>query len=159
LQITIRKTEVQDIPSILVLIQEFVAHENLSAFLEISEKGLFEAMFGKDSFVSGLIAFDSETPVAYALFYPTFSSFRGQKSVYLEDIFITKEYRNHGIGNNLLREIAIAGKKMGAVRMDFQVLKSNESAIAFYKKHGALIDEEERHFKFVDTAFTNLLKK
>ncbi len=159
MQVNIKKAEPQDIRVILTLMREFAVHENLSEFLEISKDALSEVMFGKDSFVHGLIAFDSQTPIAYALFYQSFSSFRGQKSVYLEDIFITKEYRKRGIGKKLLKETAQVGKEMGAVRMDFQALKSNDSAIAFYKNHGALVDKEERHFKFVDEAFTNLLNK
>ena len=56
----------------------------------------------------------------------------------------------------MLKEIARIGKKRGAVRMDFQVLDWNTPAINFYKKHGAIIDEEERHFRFIDEAFEKL---
>ncbi len=40
--------------------------------------------------------------------------------------------------------------------MDFQVLEWNQPAIGFYKKLGAVIDKDERHFKFVDDNFRNL---
>ena len=40
--------------------------------------------------------------------------------------------------------------------MDFQVLEWNTPAVNFYKKHGAIMDEDERHFKFTDEAFERL---
>ncbi|MCB1024726.1 MAG: GNAT family N-acetyltransferase [Acidobacteria bacterium] len=145
-----------DLRAIIELMREFAEYESLVDYLEVTEERLSEVMFGTDSFVKGLLAFNGETPIAYALFYHSFSSFRGQKSVYLEDIFITKEYRRSGIGRQLLREVAKAGKETGAERMDFQVLKWNTPAIDFYKKHGASIDSEERHVKFTDNAFQKL---
>lgn len=158
MKIQITKTKDTDIPAILKLMHEFAQYENLLEYLEINEKNLNEVMFGKNAFVKGLMAFDDETPIAYAFFYPTFSSFRGQKSVYLEDIFITAKYRKYGIGEKMLKEIARIGKAFGAVRMDFQVLEWNMPAVNFYKKHGALVDEDEKHFKFVDEAFKTLAK-
>ncbi len=154
-----RRAAENDLGSILKLLYEFAEYEDLSDFLEITEEKLHDAMFGERSFLRALIALDQETPIAYALFYPAFLSFRGQRSVYLEDIFITQKYRNCGIGEKMLCEVAKIGKEdFGAARMDFQVLKSNKAAIKFYKKHGALIDGDERHFKFVDLAFEDLTK-
>ena len=156
MKLHIVKTKKTDIPAILELMREFAEYENLLDFLEVTKENLEEVMFGKNSFVQSLLAFDGKAPIAYAFFYRTFSSFRGQRSVYLEDIFITEKYRKYGIGEKILREIARIGKEFGAVRMDFQVLEWNTPAINFYKKHGAIMEEDERHFKFVDEAFEKL---
>lgn len=158
MNIKIKKTEIHDIPAIIELMREFAEDSNLLEYLEVTKSDLRQVIFGENLFVKSLIAFDDDTPIAYTFFYPTFSSFRGQKSVYLEDIFITKTYRKYGIGEKMLKEIARIGRDFGAERMDFQVIKWNESAIGFYKKHGALMDEDERHFKFVDEAFQELCK-
>lgn len=159
MDIQTRRAAEDDLGSILKLLYEFAEYEDLLDFLEITEEKLHDAMFGERAFLKGLIALDRETPIAYALFYPAFLSFRGQRSVYLEDIFITQKYRSCGIGEQMLREVAKIGKEeFGAVRMDFQVLKWNKAAIKFYKKHGAIFDSDERHFKFVDLAFEGLTK-
>lgn len=146
----------KDIPVIIELMREFAEYEYLLEYLEITERKLYEAMFGERGFVKCLIASDDEKPVAYALFYLNFASFRGQIGIYLEDIYITENYREHGLGEMMLRQIARIGKAGGAVRMDFQVLDWNAPAINFYKKHGACVDEAERHFKFTDEAFDRL---
>lgn len=156
MNIQIKKAKSVDIPAIIKLMREFAEFENLSDSLEVNQENLRDAMFGENAFVEGLIAFDDETPVAYAIFLPYFSSFRGQRSVYLEDIYITENYRKNGLGEKMLKEIARIGKEKGAVRMDFQVLDWNAPAISFYKKHGAVIDDSERHLKFTDEAFQKL---
>lgn len=144
------------IPAIIELMREFAEYEYLQDFLEITEEKLFEAVFGENGFVECLVATSDEKPFAYALFYLNFSSFRGQTGVYLEDIFIRKDFRKYGVGELMLKQIARIGRENGAVRMDFQVLDRNTPAINFYKKHGAVMNESERHFKFTDEAFEKL---
>jgi GNAT superfamily N-acetyltransferase len=156
MELSIRQASKTDLSHIIGLMCEFAAFENLSQFLEITAEKLNEAIFGANSFVDVLVAFNGGKRIGYAIFFPYFSSFRGQKSVYLEDIYITEKYRKFGIGEKMLREIARIGKEFGAVRMDFQVLDWNESAISFYKKHGAEFHESERHFLFSGTAFEKL---
>jgi ribosomal protein S18 acetylase RimI-like enzyme len=152
----IKKASESDVSKIIELLREFAEYENLSDSFEITEEKLFDAMFGERKIVEGLVCFDGENLVAYAIFYPNFASFRGQRGVYLEDIYLKPECRGKKIGAAMLKEIARYGREIGAVRMDFQVLDRNESAIKFYKKLGAVKDEAERHFKFTDEAFQNL---
>lgn len=152
----IETAQEQHIPAIITLMREFAEYENLLEFLEITEEKLYNALFGESGFVECLIATSDEMPVAYALYYLNFSSFRGQTGVYLEDIFIKEDFRKYGIGELMLKQIARSGKDEGAVRMDFQVLDWNAPAINFYKKHGAEMDESERHFKFTGEAFEKI---
>ncbi len=154
--VQIFKTKPSDIPHIIAMLREFADQTNLSDYCKVNEESLQNIMFGEDSFVEGLIAFDDETPIAYAIFFPHFASFKGQRSVYLEDIYIKPEFRNFGIGKKLLREIARVGKTQNATRIDFQVSDSNEKGINFYKKLGAVCNLDETHFKFDDEAFQNL---
>lgn len=154
----IRKAENIDIPALLELMREFAEFEKLSQFLEITEEKLREALFGEGAFAKCLVAADGEKIFAYAIYFPHYSSFRGQTSVYLEDIFISENYRGAGAGEKLIREVAKSGKLFGAERMDFQVLEWNAPAVGFYKKLGAAIDTQERHFKITDEAFIKLAR-
>ncbi len=149
----IRNIVETDMPAVIELLHEFAAFEKLSHILEVTEKRLHQAMFGDAAFVEGLIAEDETAPVGHALFYPHFASFRGQRGLYLEDIYIKPEYRGQGAGEAMLREIARIAASRGYERIDFQVLEWNTPAVKFYKKLGAVRDIDERHFKFTDTAF------
>lgn len=152
----IREVQDSDVSVIISLLADFAAFENLSDLLTITEEDLREAMFGESSFVEGLICELEGETAGFAIFYPRFSSFRGQRGYYLEDIYIDSAFRGRGLGEALLKSIAKKGKTRGFERIDFQVLEWNFAAIEFYKALGAVIDEEDKHLKFVDSAFDRL---
>ena len=156
MQVTIRSITEQDLVSVVALMRDFAEFEGFLDYFEASEQSLQAAMFGPQGFVEGLIAFDRDKPVAYALFYPNFASFRGERGLYLEDLYISSEYRRHNLGEKLLREIARVARSRGLVRIDFLVLDWNMPAVKFYLKHGAEHNEGENHFKFAGDAFLRL---
>ncbi len=152
----IEKAAEKNIPQIIALLREFAGYENLSEYCEITEAKLEIALFGEGKVADAIVAFDGETLIGYAIFYPNFSTFRGQRGMYLEDIYITKDFRGKGVGEKMLKHIAKIAKSRGFERIDFQVLEWNAPAVKFYEKLGAQRNDEERHFKFSDKAFQNL---
>ena len=158
MEITFDQAAETDVPQIVELMREFAEFENLSADCEITAEKLAAAMFGENSFVECLTAKSGEILIGYAIFYPHFSSFRGQRGFYLEDIYIREEFRGLRIGEKMLGQIALNGKARGFERIDFQVLEWNAPAVGFYKKLGAAVNEDERHFKFDGAAFENLFR-
>ena len=155
-EITINKAVENDIPQILSLLREFAEYENLLDYLEVTEERLKAALFGENKIAEAIVAFDDETAIGYAIFFPHFSTFRGQRGIYLEDIFISKDFRGKGVGEMMLKYIATLAKSRGFERIDFQVLEWNAPAIRFYEKLGAERNDEDRHFKFSDDAFEDL---
>lgn len=156
MELSIKNVERGDLGQIVELVREFAAFEKLSEFCQITEGRLESAMFGSDAVVEGLIALDGERAIGYALFFPNFSSFRGHRGFYIDDIYINVDYRGKGIGERMLKQIARMAKKRGFERIDFLVLEWNTPAVKFYEKLGALRDPDERHFKFTDEAFLRL---
>ncbi|MBK8809206.1 MAG: GNAT family N-acetyltransferase [Acidobacteria bacterium] len=144
------------VPAIVGMMREFAIFEKLEQFFEITEDRLRIALFGETKIAEALVAFDGDTPAAYAVFYPNFATFRGQRGFYLEDVYIREAYRGQRLGERILREIARLGRERGYERIDFHVLNWNEPAIGFYKKLGANDDPEDLHFKFTDQAFEAL---
>lgn len=156
MNLVIRNIVPADIAIVISLVHEFAAFESLTDYCEVTKERLYAAMFGSQAMVEGLIAVDDETPIGYALFYPNFSSFRGQRGLYLEDIYLNSVYRGRGIGETMLREIALVAVSRGFERIDLMVDDGNAAAIKFYKRLGAVRDGDERHFKFRDEAFAQL---
>jgi GNAT superfamily N-acetyltransferase len=152
----IKKAEPASIPQIIVLMREFAEFENLLDFCELTEERLRIALFGETKVADAVIVFADDAPIGYAVFYPNFATFRGQRGLYLEDIFITEEFRGRGVGEMILKHLAQEAKTRGYERIDFQVLEWNTPAVKFYEKLGAHRDADERHFKFTDEAFQNL---
>ncbi len=153
----IRRLDPADIPDVVALIREFADFEQLSKYCEVTEERLREALFGDDAVVEGLVALDRERIVGYALFFPNFSSFRGQRGFYLDDIYVAADYRGQRVGEAMLRRIAGIAASRGFERIDLMVLDWNKKAADFYDKLGAVRDDDERHFKFTDDAFRRLL--
>jgi GNAT superfamily N-acetyltransferase len=156
MSLKIKKASETDIPAILGLLREFAEFENLLEFLEVNEERLRVALFGERAVAEAIIAIMDGEPVGYAIFYPNFATFRGQRGLYLEDIYIQPAHRRGGTGKAMLTFIAKLAKERGYERIDFLVLDWNAPAVSFYRKLGAEIDPSERHFKFVDAAFENL---
>ena len=156
MDIEIRKMETADVGAVLDLIREFAAFEDLSQYCEVDEERLATAMFGETGVVEGLVALAGRESIGYTLFFPNFSSFRGQRGFYLDDIYVKQEYRGQAVGERMLREVARMADERGFERIDFLVLDWNRPAIAFYDKLGAVPDPDERHYKFVDEAFRRL---
>lgn len=156
MNLQIRTATEKDIPAILALMREFAEYEYLLDRLEITEERMNAALFGAGAVADAIVAVADTEAVGYAVFYPNFSTFRGQRGMFLEDIFIQPEHRRGGTGEKMLTHIARVARERGYERIDFLVLDWNTTAIDFYKKHGAVMDDSERHFKFTDAAFENL---
>ena len=72
-----------------------------------------------------------------ALYFNNYSTWRAGPGIYLEDLFIRKEYRGRGYGKRLFGELALEVQRIGGFRLEWSVLKWNEPSIRFYHALGA----------------------
>ncbi|MGI8812784.1 MAG: GNAT family N-acetyltransferase [Pyrinomonadaceae bacterium] len=154
----IRNIDRSEIGSVVQLMREFAAFEDLAEYCTITPAKLDDSVFGDSCFVECVVAVDERELIGYAIFYPHFASFRGQTGYYLEDIFLTDGYRRKGVGELIIRHIAKLAIARGFERIDFQVLDWNTHAVEFYQRLGAERDDSERHFKFAGDAFRSLAR-
>lgn len=154
--IEIKIAEPNHSAQIIALIREFAEFEKLSDACEVSEDDLREAIFGAGKFVHCLVAESENELVGYALFFPVFKSFRGERSMFLEDLYVSPAMRGKGLGLALLKEVARVAREENCVRMDWQALKWNTPAVEFYKKLGAIVDDENLDFALRGAAFEKL---
>jgi len=138
----IRSAERDDVPEIFVLIKELANYERLLDEVVATEELLEETLFGENSNVEILLAYDENQVLGFALYFYTYSTFLGRPGIYLEDLFVREFARGKGIGEALLRRIARRALEMGGGRLEWSVLDWNEPAISFYKKMGAAPLEE-----------------
>lgn len=155
-QLLVREAKASDVPAIRLLILEFAEFEKLSDVCTIGETNLHEAIFGDNKFVQALVALDGNRYVGYALFFPVFKSFRGERSMFLEDLYVTPDARGKTLGFVMLCEVARLANAQNCVRLDWQTLKWNERAIKFYQNLGAEADDENLDFRLRGAAFEEL---
>ncbi len=156
MNINIRKAAEEDVPKIIELMREFAEFEKLLHDFSITEENLFDVVFGEKAFVYLLIGEVENDLIAYALLYPKFASFRGERSLYLEDLYVKPDERGKGFGLMMLKAAAGYAKSNGFQRLDWQALKWNTPAIDFYNKIGAQSNEENLDFRLIEKDFENL---
>lgn len=64
----------------------------------------------------------------------------------ITNVVMKKEYRNKGIGTNMLCKILENGKSMGIQAFTLEVRESNESAIHIYEKLGFFAEGIRKNF-------------
>ena len=139
---TIRKAKEEDVPVILRFIKALAEYERLSHEVVATEEDLIRHLFGENRVAEVVIGYEDILPVGFALFFHNFSTFLGKPGIYLEDLFVLKEYRGKGYGKSLLTYLARLALERDCGRLEWAVLDWNEPAIEFYKSLGAKLMNE-----------------
>ena len=136
-RVTIRSATPEDAPLLHTLVGELAAYEKLSAELTGSVEMLRSALFAPTPVAEALVGELEGTPVGFALFFTTFSTFLMKPGIHLEDLYVREAARGHGVGRALLQAVAQRAEARGCGRLEWDVLDWNAPSIAFYESLGA----------------------
>ena len=103
-----------------------------------------------------LLAEIDATAVGYALFFETYSTFRGQPKLYLEDIFVNPAHRSTGAGFALFTAVAREAVRRDCVALEWAVLDWNHLALDFYDKLGGRHQREWLPYRLEGDALDRL---
>jgi GNAT superfamily N-acetyltransferase len=140
--VTIRPAAADDMPLVLDFIRELAVYERLEHEVSATTADLATALFGPRPYAEVIFACLDGTPVGFALFFHNFSTFIGKPGIYLEDLFVRPHARGRGIGKRLLAWLARTTLERGCARLDWAVLDWNAPSIAFYRRVGAVAQDE-----------------
>lgn len=154
--VTIRPAVEDDAPTIVDLVRQLAVYERLEAFAQATPDDFRRHLFGTERAAEAIIAEADGRPVGFALFFSTFSTFRGRPGLYLEDVFVTPDHRGRGIGKALLSAVARRAVDRGCARLEWAVLDWNAPAIEFYHAAGARPLDEWTTFRIDDEALRQL---
>ena len=144
----IRDAVPADVPVLLQLVRELAVYEREPDAVEATEELLHAALFGPGAVASCSVALDGSGEVAgFALWYVTFSTWKGRPGMWLEDLFVRPAARGLGLGRALLESLAATCLARGYPRFEWWVLDWNESAIGFYRSLGATPQDEWTTFR------------
>jgi len=127
----------EDVPTILAFIRELAKYERAVDRVTATEEVLGATLFGPGPYAKAIIAYQDDEAVAFAIYFFSYSSFSGEPSLYVEDIFVRPAARGLGLGKEMFTFLARRASEHGCGRMEWSVLNWNEAAIAFYRKLGA----------------------
>ncbi len=137
-----------DVPVVLELVHELAVYEREPDAVEATDDVLADALFGAAPVASCSVALDDDgTVVGFALWYVTFSTWKGLPGLWLEDLFVRPSARGAGLGRALLQALAAVCLERGYPRFEWWVLDWNAPAIGFYRALGAVPQDEWTTFR------------
>ena len=154
--LVIRAAAENDVPLVLALIKELAEYEQMANQVVATEADVHRALFGAPPYAEAVIAALGETPVGFALFFHSFSTFLAKPGLYLEDLYVKEEFRGQGFGRQLLVHLARVATSRGCGRFEWSVLDWNENATRFYKRLGAEVMGDWRTFRMDGDALQKL---
>ncbi len=137
MSLTVRPAEPGDAPEILRFILALAEYEKLRREADISLAKVETSFFVAAPRVFCDIAELDGRPVGCAVWFYSYSTFRGRHGIYLEDLFVDEAARGHGAGKALLAGLARRCRDEDLPRLDWAVLDWNAPSIAFYDSLGA----------------------
>ncbi len=142
MSVAIRPAVPGDEALVLSFIRKLAEYEKLSHEVQASESDLTRDLFGEQPRVFCEIAEWGGQPAGFALWFYTYSTFRGRHGIWLEDLFVDPEMRGKRIGKALLAYLAgrCVAEHLG--RLEWWVLDWNTPSIDFYVAQGAVMQDE-----------------
>ena len=130
------------------------AHEGMPP-PDLSRQKLFDAIFGPDAWVEGLIASSDQSHLGYVLWTVGFDMQNGTRTLNIIDLFVEEPHRRTGIATSLLKATASVASERNYKLITVQTFIENADANAFYPAIGAKLDRTNVYY-FNDTAIKAL---
>lgn len=109
--------------------------------------------FGDNRAFEVLIAEIDDAFAGLCLTFPSYSTWRGEPGLYVQDLYVDEAFRGQGLGEKLLQAAARRGKTRGAGYLRLSVGIMNSGARAFYERLGIVHSSDEQIHMIKGEAF------
>ena len=147
----VRHVNESELPELLELIKAKAEFDGCPESLKASVESLRHALFSTSPLAHALVAEMNGKLVGMATYYSIFSSFISRPGLWLDDLFVYEQYRNHGVGEALVRRLCAVAKAGRCGRVDWHVSAFNERGKKFYRRIGATISEKARLVRLAES--------
>lgn len=145
--IFIRAAVRADSAQILNFIRELAIYEEAEHEVLADEDSIGQSLFGPESVSRALIGELNGEAIGFAVYFYNYSTWLAKNGLYLEDLYVSTEHRGSGMGKALLRRLAQIAVEQNCGRFEWSVLDWNEPAIGFYRRMGAVPQDEWTTFR------------
>lgn len=114
-----------------------------SGFLQVSEDKLSKTLFGVIPFSYVLFAENSEREIGFALYGFRYSSFAGQPSLWIDDLYVDEAQRSQGAGATLMQHLAKIAADNDCTHLAWNADARNTRGLNFYHRLGAEMTEQQ----------------
>ncbi|MFF0145307.1 acetyltransferase (GNAT) family protein [Amycolatopsis sulphurea] len=145
----VRRVRPEDVDAVVELVYALADYERAPGECHLTAAQLHTALFSDTPALFGHVAEVDGAIGGFALWFLSFSTWRGEHGIYLEDLFVREQLRGSGLGKALLAALAQECVTRGYPRLEWAVLNWNP-ATGFYRALGALPQDEWTTYRLTD---------
>jgi len=142
-EVTIRLARREDAAAIHGLVVELARSRKVPDKVQSSVADIEHDGFGETPAFEALLAEVEGRIVGLSLFFPSYSTWRGRRGVYLQDLVVAESARGLGLGERLLAATAALCQARGGGYLRLSVDDDNPRAQAFYRRCGLTHSKSE----------------
>ena len=155
-EITIRPAIAADAATIHALTLALAESTEAPGKVSSKPENFLEHGFSEEPRFEALLAETSGKAVGLCLYFYTFSSWRGETGIYIQDLYVSDDLRGTGLGRQLLAETVRRADRKGATHLRLCVDHDNSSAQDFYSAVGMKLRDDDYVFEADGRAFSDL---
>lgn len=145
----VRSATVQDFDFIYDSLHEDLEEQGVIHRFKYLKENFKDAIFGENPLAFFLILLIDDQPAGFANYAIDHRNFtvNSLANLYLNDLFVKKQYRRMGGATLLMNKLKEIAKKERCGRIEFFLLAENIEALEFYKKfHGCHTISDKLHY-------------
>jgi GNAT superfamily N-acetyltransferase len=135
--LNIRTATIDDAETILYFIRELAIYEKAEHEVLATVVTIKSSMFGKQGGVHGLICELDGNAIGFSVYFYNYSTWLAKSGLYLEDLYVSPEFRGQGAGVALLKHLSKIALSEGCGRFEWSCLDWNTPSREFYESLGA----------------------
>jgi GNAT superfamily N-acetyltransferase len=135
-EIDVRPATLEDIDSMLPMIEQYWRFEAIAGFDAARMRGILGRVLEDASLGRAWIATVYGQPAGYLLAVYVFSLEHQGVTAEIDELFIAPQHRKLGLGARMLIAAEMQFRSEGCTNVSLQIGRSNEEARRFYRSHG-----------------------
>jgi len=143
----VRSATPDDVSLIFSFIQKKADFDrNIGAFsgrLQVTEDKIRTTLFGELPFASVVFVEAKGLAIAFALYGFRYSSFVGQPSLWLDDLYVVENQRSQGAGALLMAHLAQIAQENDCTHLAWNADARNTGGLRFYRHLGAEVVDQQ----------------
>lgn len=155
----IRPANPDDAPAIHAMVVDLARDTGKLDLVTSTPDDIRRDGFGAAPSFKSLIAVREGKPVGLALYFDEYSTWRGRRGVYLQDLYVAPAMRGAGLGRRLVKAVIDRTAAEGATYMRLAVDADNKAAARFYERIGFSEVAEDQLFMLKGDAFQKLKRE
>jgi GNAT superfamily N-acetyltransferase len=135
--VTVRPARREDAAAIVALVCALAEFEQLPGPDDAAAARFVAHAFGERPLCEAFVAEIDGEIAAYAIVFTSYSTFRMQPTLFLEDLFVHPRRRRRGVATAIMAYLRALAVARGCGRFEWMVLDWNTGAQALYERVGA----------------------